>query len=82
MDIKLVSGKSYKGELKIGLLVFQSVPTNKISFRLGFTPNRWSDKEMWELVRTNRQNLPDNLQHELGKKTYWSNEVSVDLIPN
>jgi len=72
MKVNLASGESFKetlfGEEK-EMRVSQSISTNKISFRMTLHPGA---------AHRFGETIPDD---EKGK-LYWSNEVTIELIPN
>jgi hypothetical protein len=67
MKVALAPGESYKKTLAIQIL--NSVSTNQISFRMGFTP--WIPGK--DLVAP-------SFEIKLGK-TYWSDEVAINVNP-
>ncbi|MEI8291059.1 MAG: hypothetical protein WCH99_16460 [Verrucomicrobiota bacterium] len=72
MKVNLASGESFKETLfgvEKEMRVAQSISTNKISFRMALHPGA---------AHRFGQSLPED---EKGK-LYWSNEVTIDLIPN
>jgi hypothetical protein len=71
MNVNLVLGESYKREGDMQL--FQAISTNKVSFRMGFTPMDYTPLHM-----ENGRFIPP-VEKE-GKKTYWSDEVTVEVI--
>ena len=79
ITVNLMPGKSWENELKMFSPDYGKRQKQKetISFRLGFSPLVFGPKFLCD---TNNHCTPyqgwDN-----GKKTYWSNELKVDLLP-
>lgn len=75
--IVLPPGKSWENEIK--MWAPGPVSTNKISFRMGFAPLVWGPIDRYSSVHNSSQTNQFWID---GEKFYWSNEVTIDLIPN
>ena len=82
MDVHLAPNASFKEELngkEMDMEFIQTGSTNKVAFRMGFTPTVWGDVRIYNPNnngwRTNQWWIEDHT------RIYWSDEVSININP-
>ena len=90
IPITLASGESFTNE-SVGfnnkMSVLSDYSAKKIIIRMGFTPMNFKDSHFESMpveikMRAKEFGLKDQGIIETGDKTYWSNEVTFEVLPN